>query len=280
MSVLGKRVVAFTPWGRELTASILYKYLKRDYERGILDEWYLCMNTDPDQLSDIAYAEYLASTNDWITIKNLPEGLEVLHPKQQNTKRFYSYMTDPDSVYLRFDDDIVYIEENAIERLASARINKPQPFVIFPIIWNNAVCSYYLQSMGIIDSEHGIVKDAYCMDPVGWTDVEFAKYMHETLLQSIEAGTVHKLFMHHDIQLPVGLQFSVSCFAHGSYENDVPIESEEESWHTVEMPWSTGRANMILSNSLISHFSFYHQRDHLLNHTDYLQRYKELADNL
>lgn len=50
-----KKVVVFTPWGRLLTASILFEYLRRDHEAGIVDEWHLWMNTDPDQGFDRQY---------------------------------------------------------------------------------------------------------------------------------------------------------------------------------------------------------------------------------
>jgi hypothetical protein len=277
----GTTVVAFTPWGRENTASILFEYMKRDKDRGILDEWWLCENTDEDQESDRAYAKKLADENDWIKVVELDPSIERLKPKQQNTKRFYKFMTDSNTVYLRFDDDIVYVHEDAIERLVRARISKKAPFVIFPIIWNNAVCSYYLQQTEAMPSWWGVVKDPYCMDSVGWADPNFAIGIHNHLLDMIESGTVEDLFLHHDIQLPIGLQFSVSCFAQTGeeYAKHGDIYSEEESWHTMEMPYETGRPNMILSNSLVSHFSFYHQRNRLLE-TDILDRYRGLAKNL
>jgi hypothetical protein len=277
----GKRVIAFTPWGRELTASILYKYLLRDHERGILDEWWLCENTDDDQFGDRHYAMQLAERHDWIKVVFQPADEPKLHPKQQNTKKFYRYMTDPDTIYLRFDDDIVYIEENAIERLVEARIFKKQPFVIFPVIWNNAICSYYLQQFQSMPHWWGVVKEPYCMEPTGWANADFAIGIHRHLLDMIKENQVERLFMHHDIQLPVGQQFSVSCFAQTGeeYAKVGKIYSEEESWHTMEMPYETGRANLILSNSLVSHFSFYHQRQALLN-TDILDRYRKLGDSL
>lgn len=277
----GKKVVAFTPWGREKTASILFRYLKRDHDLGILDEWWLCENTDADQVGDRAYAASLAAGHDWIKYIPQPDQFNRLKPKQQNTKKFYRFMTDHDTVYVRFDDDIVYVHEDAIERLVRARINKKFPFVIFPIIWNNAVCSYYLQKMEAMPSWWGVVQDPYCMDKVGWADPDFAIGIHNHLLEMIESGTVDKLFLHHDIQLPMGLQFSVSCFAQNGEEYDKAglIESEEESWHTMEMPYETQRPNLILSNSLVAHFSFYHQKQKLME-TDLLDRYRKLAEEL
>jgi hypothetical protein len=274
----GKRVVVFTPWGRELTASLLYRYLKRDHEAGIVDEWHLWMNTDPEQLWDRNYGYRLAEENDWIKTYERPEG-QVLHPKQMNTGRFYSHYGDEtDTILVRMDDDIVWIEPHAIQRLVEYRIQNKFPFVCFPIIWNNAVCSFYLQQGEWMPRSWGHVSN-YCMDPLGWANPQFAAYAHGYLLDAIENDEVDKIFMHTSMQLPVGHQFSVSCFAQFSeaYKDGVP--GEEEAWHTINMPYELQRANVIVPNSLISHFSFYPQRDYLLNSTNVLERYKELADN-
>lgn len=58
MAVDGKRVVAFTPYGRELTVSLLKDYMIREHERGIVDEWWLLMNTDEDQVDDVSHFSF------------------------------------------------------------------------------------------------------------------------------------------------------------------------------------------------------------------------------
>jgi hypothetical protein len=279
--IRNKKVVVFTPWGRELTASILYKYLARDHAAGMVDEWHLWMNTDDHQYEDVAYGQQLAEEHDWIKTFERPPG-EVLYPKQMNTGRFYTYTQEEDTIYVRMDDDIVWIEKNAIQRLVEQRIDNPFPFVVFPIIWNNAVCSYYLQQGQQMPSWWGFVGN-HCMDPVGWADAQFAENIHNHLLKMIEEDEVEKLFMHHSIQLSVGQQFSVSCFAQFGTEYkkvDGHLGGEEEGWHTINKPYELQRPNMIVPNSLISHFSFYHQREYLLNNTNILEQYKELADKL
>jgi hypothetical protein len=278
-----KKVVVFTPFGRELTASILYRYLKRDHEAGVVDEWHLWMNTDPDQTRDVEYAGELAAENDWIKQVHLEE--RPYYPKQLNTGLFYRFTTDEDTIYVRMDDDIVWIDQDAVKRLVETRIDNPFPFVVFPIIWNNAVCSYYLQQGEQMPSWWGKV-DCYCMDPVGWADKKFAENIHKHLLDCIEKDVVDRLYLHTSIQLPVGLQFSVSSFAqfgseyaktNGDLGNLQAVE--EEGWHTMKQPYELGRPNMIVPNSLISHFSFYHQRDYLLKRTNILDRYRELAQD-
>ncbi len=109
---------------------------------------------------------------------------------------------------------------------------------------------------------------------------QFARHIHYHLIDKVVNDKVDELFLHHDIQLPLSQQFSVSCFAQAGaeYAKVKDIKSEEESWHTVEKPHETGRNNLILSNSLVSHFSFYHQREALLQ-TDILQWYRKIADD-
>ena len=97
-----RRVTAFTPFGRELTVSILYHYMKRDHDRGILDEWQLWMNTDDStvvvmngefhnvvgQLDDVLYAYKLERENDWIKVIERPLSVPLFR-KQLNTGLFY-----------------------------------------------------------------------------------------------------------------------------------------------------------------------------------------------
>jgi hypothetical protein len=279
-----KKVVVFTPFGRELTASLLYEYLKRDHAKGIVDEWHLWLNMDKEQVDDAKYAEKLDEENDWIKRIQLAE--RPYHPKQLNTGLFYKFAQDKDTIYVRMDDDIVWIEEDAIKRLVEARISNPFPFVVFPIIWNNAVCSHYLQLGEQLPGWWGAVGN-YCMDPTGWADPFFAENIHKHLLMCIEKDLVDQLYFHTSIQLQMGQQLSVSCFAqfgeeyakvNGDLGNLTVVE--EEGWHTMSKPYELGRPNLIVPNSLISHFSFYHQRSYLLGQTNILERYKELADSV
>lgn len=293
-----RKVVAFTPYGRELTVSILYEYMKRDHERGILDEWQLWMNTDDmriiikdgefqeliDQSGDVEYAYHLAKHNDWITI--VERTWQALYPKQLNTGVFYKTQTiEPGTTYIRFDDDIVYVHEDAIENMVKAKSSYSGTLAVFPIIWNNAVVSYHLQQQGIVPLSWGEVKP-YCMDDVGWRSFEFAENMHELLLKCIDANLVDALYLHHDRPLDRGMQFSVSCFAMNGEdycELDPPGDlqgGEEEHWLTVTRPEQTGKQNVIICNSLVSHFSFFHQRKQLLEQTDILDRYRKIAQSI
>lgn len=297
----GKRVVCWTPYGREATVSILAEYMERDYRAGIVDEWWLCLNTDPDQVTDLAYAYQLAglsqrSTDPFISIRERPAGRPRRRPKQRNTGYFYEYMTDEDTVYVRFDDDIVYVEPNAIERLVRHRLEHQQGVCSFPVMWNNAIVSWYAQQAGLIPAAGTVTEDytwpkvggPYCMDPVGWADGRFAVAIHRQLLDALETGDADApegFFLYQDMPIQPGTQFSVSVFASlGSLYKSLPepgvlVPYEEENWHTVHQPQVLNQPNILVGDALVSHYTFFPQGA-IVRGTNILDRYRALAQKV
>lgn len=293
------KVIAWTPYGREETVSVLGKYLRREHERGLVDEWWLCLNTDPHQVSDLQYAYKLASAYPWVKLVQLAPHQARRHPKQRNTGYFYEHMTDPGTIYLRLDDDIIYVHEDAVERLVVHRIEHAQGVASFPIMWNNAIISWFLQQGGVIPAPGAVsdfghhqadytwprVGELYCMDPVGWADGRFAVAMHRYLLEHVRAGEAHRLFLYQDYELPLGRQFSVSTFASsgalyaGLERPGVLVPDEEESWHTIHQPKALGEPNIIVGEALVSHYTFFPQGA-VVRSTDILDQYRQLAADL
>lgn len=286
-------VVAFTPFGREVTVSVLLPYLRRDHERGLLDEWQLWMNTDlHGQESDIAYAFDLEATYPWIRVMDRPEGCVRLEPKQRNTGYFFRYCTDPDATYVRFDDDIIYVHQDALENLVTKKQMMGTTLGCFPMIINNAVCSWFLQSLEKIPQDIAAgwpAVTSYCMDEVGWKSGEFAENLHNLFLESAEAGpeaVEANWFTHQDFPLAPRQQFSVSTFAvSGSdyCELDPPgvlDYPEEEHWLTVHRPTVVGKDNMLIGNSFVAHYTFFPHRRYIHEHTNILDRYRALAEKL
>lgn len=290
------RVVTWVPFGRERSVSILFEYLRRDHERGLVDELWLYMNTDlTGQEADIAYAYRLAAAHPgWVRIVERPDGMPYRTPKQRNTGLAYRYMTDRDTVYCRLDDDIVYLHEDAVERLVRAKLEMRPTMCCHAMMWNNAITSWFAQQAGVIPPPGTVEADGYtwpavggpyCMDAVGWASGEFAVAIHELLLGWIEEGAPEQAFLYQDMPLRLGEQFSVSAFASlgEDYANlpepGVLVPDEEEHWHTVHQPRQIGSPNIIIGNALVSHYTFGPQRRAVLS-TDILDRYRALAGKL
>lgn len=287
----GQRVIAFTPYGRRKTVEILLEYMKRDREAGLLDQWWICLNTDPDQINDLSYAYSIAAQYPtWIKIKKRDQSWPRKSPKQRNTGYFYRYMTDANAVYVRFDDDIVYVHQDALKNLVEAKQRMEHTLACFPIIWNNAVVTWFLQKHGKYTIDHGRVNAPYCMDAVGWADGSFAVEMHKHLLDLIESGgtenaSPESVYLYQDVPLAPLQQFSVSCFALSGSDlcqlspaGYLDYE-EEEHWLTVHRPQKVGKDNVIVGNSLVSHYTFFPQQLEVFE-SGVLDRYRALAEKV
>ena len=312
----GHRVIGWVPFGRERTVSILLPYLLKNHVDygGLLDEIWFCMNTGPDQPEDRAYARMVEAQTPQVTLKPCPgpdhwepdagwpaswkDGYR--HPIQQNTGRFPVYMTDPHTVYIRFDDDIVWVHPDAVRTLVDRVLDRrADTLAVFPLIWNNAVSSYMAQKWGPLPQQWGEVgqgartsQDVSAVDQIGWGSATFAERLHELVLDHLEGGRVDDLLVPAELQLGRRQQFSVSCFAiggwvyagqHGERGNEaagVLNWDEEEHWLTMHVPSIVDLDNRVCGMAQVAHFSFYTQRRHLLDNTVILQRYQDLASRV
>jgi hypothetical protein len=277
----GYKIVPFIPAGRKATMEILLDNLRRFGK--VIDQVQVWVNTDEDQHEDNAWLASLPQIyGDWVRLIPRRPDYPVRHPKQYNTGGFYIYTTDPDTIYFRFDDDIVYVDDRYFENMVRFRLDNPQYFVVFGHIWHNATTSYLNQQVyHTIGTEHGVVGSPFCMDPVGWESGRFAAYLHEQLLGRVADGTVEDLFFDR-YEIPQGVQFSVSNFCFlgsewAKFGGELGPDTEEEGWITRERP--AGQVNAICGSALVSHFSFFHHRQFLMQ-TDLLPRYRELARRL
>jgi hypothetical protein len=293
-----KRVVAWIPYGREQTISILHKYLLMDE---VIDEIWLCMNTDPDQVRDREYANELAEEHEKIVIKPCPgpdhhvEGMPPnwagwnLKPKQLNTAKFPFYMQDPNAVFIRFDDDIVWVHPNTpqtlVDRVLDGRLDT---LGVFALIYNNAISSWFLQKHGRVPMEWGKVGMGVqnphmvsAVDPVGWGDPGFAIKLHGYVLDKLENGLDDDLRLDAELQLGDAQQYSVSCFGISGQEytdlNGVLDFAEEEHWLTMHRAGVVNRRNVVCGMAPVSHFTFYTQREEMAK-TDILDRYRQACE--
>jgi len=269
------RRVIVTPAGREKYLEILFLYLKRDYELGHFKEWHLWMNTVNQE--DIDYMEGLAKEYDWVRV--IP--LSIPHAGSLSIHSFYRMpdYCDEDSVYLRLDDDICFVDNLAIERMFQFRLNNPQYFLTFGNIVNNAICGHIHQRMRLVPKDEGI--NGYsCMDFTGWKNPLFAELVHETFFKNYFFRDVYHFrpweLFHYE-------RFSINCISwlgkdFAKFKGEVYYD--EEAWLSETKPIMEERPCCICGNALFVHFAFYTQREYLEEHTDLLQRYKGHAEGM
>lgn len=259
---------------------ILVKYLLK--HRDIVDSVQLWENTL--NKSDIDWIRSLKS--DYFIPLRIPDrdkfGNQLhfhRHPVQYNTGRFYVYTKDPDTLYIRFDDDIVYVHDDYFKNILDFRIDNPDYFLVFGNIWNNAIISYIEQKMGNIDLKYGVVDRVDCMHPVGWGSPDFGVHIHRILLEHIKNNTESNLFF--DRFELERARFSISNFCFfgkdfAAFDGHIN-ELDEEIWLTQSHPNKHNLSNVICGRALVSHYTFFTQKA-AIEATDILEQYRKISD--
>jgi hypothetical protein len=275
--VLAAKVVTVTPAGRRRYMRVLHRYLLR--HRDVIHKHIWWVNTnDP---ADIVYMSQLkAEYPGFYELQQpdrsdgLSEGWHVLRIPQ-----FYAHTCDPDTVYVRLDDDIVWMAPDAIEKIVACRLGHPEPLVILGNIVNNALCNYLHQTRGAIPPDVGPLHWA-CECPFSWANPEGASVFHAAFLGHLGANTVDA-YRFKDRTLKNYERFSINAMAwmgRDFAEFDGKVGGDEEPWLSVIKPSELGRPNMICGDALFVHFAFYTQRDHLEANSNALDVYTALAE--
>jgi len=266
----GQKIVTFTPAGRKRYLEILVEYLWNN--RGVIDHHEFWINVPNENVEDRAFI--LGLCNMYPTMF---KAVEVDTPGMKidayRIAQFYKTM-EPDTMYIRLDDDIVYIEEGALLKLIDARQRNQNPYLVFPTIVNNSIIAYHLQNCGYLSFNPKL--DGTNVLNFAWENAQFAEDIHERFLRDLDAG--NKWRLSNDVRLDNYVRVSINSFAF--YGRDIlPFKDEihdEEQFLSVDLPKRLSRPNLIIPDALISHFSYYTQREYL-DKTGLLERYRHLA---
>ncbi len=271
------RVISVTPAGRRRYLAALVPHLLA--QRHVIDEHHWWLNTN--DAADALYVEQVTAEHpDFFKIcrKEVRADLNI----GQNIWRFFGEYAEPDTVYVRFDDDIVYMAPDAVENLVRFRLAHREPIVVLGNIVNNAVCAHFLQQAGLVPRAWGEVEN-FCLDGNGWACGEFARKLHGLFLEELRAGRADQWKL---AELPIDgrRRFSVNVVSWlGDDLRQVPEVHggivDEELFLTVELPRRLGRANAACGDALFAHLAFFTQRPYLeWTWPQLIGHYQEIAE--
>src|SRR5690606_29149161 len=190
--------------------------------------------------------------------------------------------TEPDTLYIRLDDDICYMADDALQQLRNHRLRRRDPLLVVGNIVNNAVCTHFHQRAGLLPTSWGVVEND-CLDPLGWRSGQFARRVHRRFLKDLEAG---REAWWKQVELPInGTQrFSINAISWiGDDFRDLPEvngAADEEPFLTAELPARLGRPNEACPQALFGHYAFFTQRPYLERTSpEILARYRRIAQN-
>lgn len=261
------KLVVVTPAGRRRYLEILARYVLP-----VADRWDLWVNTLDG--ADIEWMEQLA--------KKYPDKVRTVHlpdpyPQFHNFRihRFFHTATDSDTVYIRLDDDIVYVEPGALEKIKEYRVSHPEPFLVYGNVLNSGLTSHLQQRAGRLSKQWGLASYT-CMDDVGWKNEKFVEDLHRKFLADPDPKKWHLI----DWDLFYYDRHSINCISWlgsdcANWVNQ--MDADEEVWTSVVAPKLFGRPNVALGNATVVHYSFHPTRNYLDSQPWILEGYKKLA---
>ena len=261
------RRIVVTPAGRRHYTSLLFAHLKS--QKSDFDEWQIWLNTT--NADDIAYFRELERNNPWVVCKPLTVPING----SMSIYSFFKECQDASSVYLRLDDDIVWLEPGFVRAMFDYRLAHEEFFLVYGNIVNNALISHLHFRFGNVQYTRN--PGYACMCPVGWGDADFAKTLHERFIAAVRSGTTNswkfKSWNLYDYE-----RVSINCISwlgseFAKFNGDVG--RDEEQWLSVDKPKQLRKPNIIYGGALCAHFAFYSQRDKL-DRTNLLQEYTTL----
>ena len=283
------KIVAVTPAGRKEYLEILHKHICKN--KHILDRWDIWVNTNNQ--SDIDYINNLAEADSFINLiqAELPyNGNLSIYP-------FWKHSVDEDTIYVRFDDDIVYIHDDTIENLIDFRIKNKEYFFIYPYIINNIHHSKDLQLKNIATSAFGQIRSFSDLEPrpeyggpeygkgiddhVALRNSAFARHLHELFIEKYNSDMLSDLMTTDEIIWERFPQVSINCVSwFGSTFktfNGILENADEERWLTTVKAKEMDMLCCTAPNTLVSHFLYGPQRsnDSML---DILVKYKDISN--
>jgi hypothetical protein len=306
------KVVAVTPSGRMGYLKILHKYIIK--HKDILDRWDLWINTDNE--SDIEYMKELSKNDSFIHLV-YPTWKYEKNTPNLSISPFWSKATDEDTIYIRFDDDIVFIDENTIKNLVEFRIENKNHLFIYPFIINNPFYSKNLQLRELVSKNHGVIRTYKELsgpginDPVSLNNSEFARELHETFIESYHKNEHTKFMCNEKIIWEIGdgfynygtkgssefvsnagpqVSINCVCWFGETMKKITPINdcyfegdgfqreyTDEEPYLTIVKTKDLNMPSCTAPNTLVVHFLFGPQRVND-NMTDILEKYKDIAN--
>lgn len=267
------RVVVVTPAGRKRYLEILFNYIKK--LRPVIDEYRLWVNTE--NAEDIEYMQNFQKENtEFVTLEYLPTGINV--NGNLSIFNFFKNCKDSNTIYVRFDDDIVLVDNvQQFEKFLKFRKNNPQYFLVYANIINNAICTHIHQRHGNIGVDKGL--GGYeCMDPIGWKDGNFTKYIHNTVINNfkgdISSFRMNNWILYHFERVSINV---ISWLGSEFNKFDGVIGNDEEHFLSCEKPKSINRLNVIFGDFVCTHYAFYTQRPTVDSDISILTGYKTLS---
>ncbi len=236
----------------------------------IVDRYDIWVNTLDKK--DIVFFELLAGKYDKINLVWQPDNLiDGIH----SINAFYRQCVEDNTIYIKLDDDIIWLAPNFFETIVKFRIDHPEYFVVSPLVINNAKTTYLFQIQGKLNLAR--YQRAESFGKILWHSGKFALELHNWFLDNyLKPGKWEDLYCK---DYPMGItRFSINSIAWFGEQMkafDGVVTGDDEEFLSCVKPTLEGKSNCFCGSTVIAHFAFRSQRKEL-DAANILERYGDV----
>jgi hypothetical protein len=281
-----RKVVVCIPSGRYRYMRILLSYLLALRHANIIDRIDLWVNTDVKP--DLDYFARMERTHPKVRRVHAAGQLnKVLYDARRDhyqfndsINRFYSGCVEPNTLYVKLDDDICYVHDQFFTNIFTNVLAREQTnYACVGNVLNIPYTSKLLQDRGTLTDKLGhSTGNPRC--PHACTDGFFAADLHRQVLDIIENDEVESLFF--DSHYLTGRQrIGAMAWTGESFKQfGGRVGPRDEVELTTRIPETILKPLWIVGNAMVSHFAFSHQRAYTEDNTNILGKYLGLSVKL
>jgi hypothetical protein len=256
-------VIVVTPSGRKKSLKILLENLKKNKEH--FSEWHLWVNTEVTE--DREYINELVLKYNWIKAITRPT-----HDKKawNDIYQFWKYYKDPETIYIRLDDDIIYLEKDFIKKFADFTSSNPQFIITYGNIVNNGLIAHIHQRINAIKYPYHLTYTPFNELYYGTPDQKYAAHevaesIHREFLENFHNNDIAKYYFPQwnlDWHIDGQRVFinAVGWLGKNFKEHNVDVQPDEELYITQILPQAVKMPSAICGSALCVHYAFWTQR--------------------
>lgn len=221
----------------------------------LVDRYDIWVNTMDKQ--DVAFFRRIAEIFPKINLvwqpDNLVNGIASINA-------FYKECVEENTIYIKMDDDVVWLEPDYFEKMLDFRLKNSDYFIVSPLVINNPLSTYILQNKGFLklDKYYKPRPNSAAI----WRSGAFAVQLHQWFLTNyLKTNRYSELYC--GLQ-PVALnRFSINSilwFGEDMKGFSGEIPGDDEEYLTCIKPVHLNKSNCFNGDCIISHFAFSPQR--------------------
>ena len=235
----------------------------------IVDRYDIWINTHNG--ADIEFFRQVAAKYPKINLVYQPDGIV---DGNRTINAFYKACIEEDTIYFKLDDDIIWMESDAIEKMVEFRINNPEYFLVSPLVINNALSTYLLQVHEKIELNR--YYNSAANHPILWGSGEFATQLHQWFLNTKLQTNDYQCL--HLGKAPMGMtRFSINSilwFGEEMKKFKGIVPGDDEEFLSCIYPTKQSMGNCWNGDVIMAHFAFFTQRE-MLDKANILMQYGE-----